>query len=103
MVADGGHCPAMYAARTTKTKDREPGEGGDEEAPGEPGDEGDLDGQEVGAAVDAESNGGLGAAAVDDDVEETGLVSDLGWINTALVDRVLAHKDLKRRARWPRP
>jgi hypothetical protein len=93
----------MDTARTIERKDREPGEGGDEEAPGEPGDEGDLDGQEVGAAVEAESDGDLGAAAADDDVEETGLVSDPGRIDTALVDRVLAHKDLKRRARWPSP
>jgi hypothetical protein len=95
----------MDAARTTEMKDREPGEGSDREAPGDPGDEGDLDGQEVGAAVDADSDGDLGAAAVDEDVEETGLVSNPGWIDTerSLVDRVLAHKDLKRRARWPSP
>jgi hypothetical protein len=95
----------MEAARTTETKDRCPGEGSDGEVPSNPSNEGDLDGQEVGEAVDAESDGDLGAAAVDDDDEETGLVSDPGWIDTerSLVDRVLAHKDLKRRARWPRP
>jgi hypothetical protein len=98
------------ASRTIETKDRCPGKGSDKVESGDLNDKGDLDGKEGGEAAVAEEDDGdeHGAAAADDEDEVSGLVSVTGWIDTskgerALADQVLAHNDLKRRARWPRP
>jgi hypothetical protein len=87
-----------------KTKDRSPDEGRGDEEPGDPGEEGGLDGQEDGEAeIEGDGEGDEHIAAAEDD-EDGGTVLDTDpRSNGSLVGRFRAHKDLKRRARWPSP